>query len=320
MSRQFIINTSHHINGNVYRLHLPKGIVLTNKHDVCLSSCSFFNSSFNIRSGWGNNKLIIMSENFNLDNIQTSILITGKGTVYTDQVNNTTFNRNYIEITIPDGYYDIPSIENFLQNAYQLIGFYLESTDEQSNMYFTEVLTNPQLYKAQINIATIPSVLPTNFQMPSNSCFTLGVSNASPYIYFPASRSNQYGGIHDIFGFNSQCLPSAPNNSDRTINPTVGSETKSVKCPKVSPITCYVIGCSIVKNDLFNPSDTLAQLSLGLSKFGGIIPFNDYPIFITCENQSTQNITITLYDEYLNALEFEDKQMSMVITIKENKV
>lgn len=319
MSRQFIINTSNHIYGNVYRLNIPKGLILTNNHEVCLSSCSFFNSTFNIMSKWGNNKLIILSENFNIDSIVLNSIITDKGTVYTDPINNTVLNRKFVQITIPDGYYDIPSIENFIQNAYVLMGFYLESTDDQSNMFFTEFLTNPQLYKAQINIATIPSVLPSGFRMPTSSCFSLGVSASSPYLYFPVGYTETYGGIHDIFGFNNQCLPYTPNNIDRTNNPTIGTENLSIKTPKVSPVTCYVVGCSIVRNDLFNPSDTLTQLSLGQSKFGGIIPYNDYPIFITCENQNTQNITITLYDEFLNELEFQDKQMSLVLTIKENR-
>jgi len=320
MSRQFIINQSHHQYGNVYKLNLPKGLVLTSNHEVCLSSCSFFNSSFNIMSKWGNNKIIILSDNFVLANISLNDTLTNKGNTYTDPVNQKVLNRNFIEITFKDGYYDIPSVETFLQNIYQYIGFYLESTDEQSNMYFTEFLTNPQLYKAQINIAPIPSVLPANFQMPTNSCFTLGVSNSTPYVYFPASSSNsKYGGIHDIFGFNNQCLPSTPDNN-RLINPTITSENLSVKTPKVSPITCYVIGCSAVRNNLFNPSDILAQLSLGQSKFGGIIPYNDYPIFITCEGQNTNAITITLYDEYFQELEFQDKQMNIVLTIKENKV
>jgi len=320
MSRQFIINTSHHLYGNVYRLNIPKGIILTSNHEVCLSSCSFFNSSFNMMAKWGNNKIIILSDNFNLNSITLNSTVTNKGTVYTDPRNNTVIYRNFIEITFKDGYYDIPSIENYLQNAYQLIGFLLESTDAQSNMFFTEFITNPQLYKAQINIAPIPSVLPTDFQLPSNACFSLGASDSSPYIYFPAGLTSSYGGINDIFGFNNQCLPSTPNNENRNINTTTATENLSIKTPKVSPITCYVVGCSIVRNDLFNPSDILAQLSLGQSKFGGIIPYSDYPIFITCENQNTKNITIHLYDEYLNELEFQDKQMSLVLTIKENKI
>jgi hypothetical protein len=277
--------------------------------EVALTSISTFNSTFNIKETWGNNKVVILSNQFNL------LAPYVKGTSYTDPISNITIALKYVQITLPDGYFDIPSIELYLQQQFQLMGFFLQSTDGQSNMYFVECLTNPQRYKAQVNLYTIPTALPSGFMMPSNSCFTLPGSKTAPKLYFPSSQnSSKYGNMGKIFGFNQgQILPLS---NDVTID----SDNLSQITPTVSPISTYVVCCNLVNNDLTIPSNVLMQLNLGSSKFGGIVAWTDYPQFISCEQQRASSITITFFDEYMNELEMSDTQFSMILSVKTRKM
>jgi hypothetical protein len=311
---QYLINSSHYVPGSQcqYKLRFPQGRSLSLQGDsqVAITSISIYNSTFNIKEYWGNNKLIIFSPQFNLNAATLASYI--KGTNYTDPISGFTKTGKWIQILIPDGYYDINSLELFLQQQFMLMGFYFVSSDGLSNYYFVEALTNPQAYKCQISLFTIPSSLPSGFLMPSNSCFTLPSSGQTIQLYFPSVASNNliYGNLGTIFGFNQGVV--LPLNNIVTAD----SINLSTITPKVSPISTYIIGCSIVQNDVSIPPDVLTQLNLGNSKFGGIIPYSDYPIYTSCLAQQCSTITITLYDEFYMPLQLNDSQFSMILSIK----
>jgi len=312
--RQFLVNTSHYMGGNTYRYDFPQGrtLQLDSNAQIALTSISMFNSTFNIKESWNNNKLIIFSSQFNLTALTSAGFINGQ--TYTDPLTNLVISQRYVQITIPDGYFDIASIELYLQQQFQLMGFYFQSSDGQSNMYFMECLTNPQRYKAQINLFTIPTSLPSGFVMPSNSCFTLPTTKTSPRLYFPSvSLNSKYGNLGRIFGFNQDTILPLSNNVN------LDSDNLSQKCPTVSPITTYIVCCNLVDNSLTNPSDVLMQLNLGSSKFGGAVPFTDFPQYISCNPQQASSITITLFDEYFEALQHQDPQFSLILSVKTEK-
>ena len=66
---QFLINTSHYVSGNTYRFNLPQGrtLNLDSNSQIALTSISMFNSTFNVKQSWANNKLIVFSNQFNLN-------------------------------------------------------------------------------------------------------------------------------------------------------------------------------------------------------------------------------------------------------------
>lgn len=313
ITSQFLINSSHYKGGNRYIYTLPQGksIKLTNNHSVAVSSCSIYNSTFNIKSSWSNNKMVILSNQLNLSAIPASFK--NKGNSYTDPISGITINQKYVEIEVLDGYWDIPSLDAYFQQQCQLMGLYLASTDGGSNYYFLEALTNAQLYSCQVNLYLIPSSLPTGYVLPSGACFTLPSTASTLQIYFPSAPNNsKYGNLGRIFGFKPDVtLPLSPNTT------SADSQNLSQQTPVVSPISTYLLACNLVKNDYAIPDDILLQLNLGSSKFGGIVPYNDYPQYVTCQNQMASSIVITLYDESYNALEINDSQFSLVLSIKE---
>ena len=317
ISKQFLINTSHYVGANKFQYNFPQGrnLKLNSDSEISVASCSIYNSTFNIKASWGNNSFVIFCESLILASIPAGY---EKGGNYTDPNNGTYINKKYVKIVIPDGYYDISSLDAYLQQQCQAIGFYLQSSNASSNMYFIDFITNPQRYSTQIDIFFIPTSLPTGFLMPSNSCFSLASGSAkTPFLYFPAPIANsKYGALNDIFGFsNGACLPFLP--ASATTYSLSETQNLSTKCPRVSPIACYIMACNLVQNEIAIPDDLLLQLNLGESQFGGIVKYQDFPQFITCKSISTSSVILSFFDENLNPLEFQDPQFSCVITLRQ---
>jgi hypothetical protein len=61
----------------------------------------------------------------------------------------------------------------------------------------------------------------------------------------------------------------------------------------------------------------LQQINLGSSLYGGIVPYNQFPQYVSCQSQNTSSIVVTLFDEYLQELQINDPQFSMVLSIKQ---
>ena len=311
---QFLINTSHYVGGNKYEMKFSAGrsLVLDSESQIALSSISCYNSTFNIRSDWQNNKIIIFSNQFNL--AANSLVSYSKGNSYTDPISGNVIAQKYIQFTIPDGYYDINSLELYFQNQFQNIGLYFASVNSESNYYFMECLTMPQRYKTSINLFPIPTALPSGFAMASNSCFTLPVAQSTLRLYFPSTTpyyEGIYGNLGRIFGFNARVILPL----DGVTN--VESINLSQICPRVSPISTYIVCCNLVQNNLVIPDNLLQQINLGSSLYGGIVPYTAFPQFVSCQSQNTSSIVVTLFDEYLQELQINDPQFSMVLSIKQ---
>jgi hypothetical protein len=323
MISQFHLNSSNLKEGSkntfIYRLSGGRDFKINSAtHQIAVASCSMYNSTFNIREDWNNNKIVIMSELLILANIPAGY---NKGSIYIDPITNLSVNRNYVEIKIPDGYFDIPSIQAYLEQQCQLIGLFLKSTDGGSNnYYFFDCKTNPQRYKAQIDLFLIPSSLPNGFMMPTDACFNLPNTAQTFYIYFPSVVTSPtmrlYGSMSRIFGFNGTGGVMLPLNNAPI---TAESQNLSTETPVVSPITCYLITCNLVRNPISNLENTLLQLSLGNSKFGGIIPHDSYPHYVSCASQTTKEIVIQVFDELNNEVILNDTQFSLVLSLKEEK-
>jgi hypothetical protein len=313
----FLINSSNYRQGssNQFRYVPKKTLPITNNHSIAINSCSIYNSFFNIKASWGNNKIILLSDKLITANVPLSTGV-AVGTNYTDPISGVTINKPYISLTLPDGYFDIQSIDDWLQNRCQLIGLYLQSSDGSSNSYFIEALTNPQVYKCQINLYLLPQTAPpSGYLVPNGACFSLTGVPSTLQVYFPSvASSSKYGNLGRIFGFVPETILPLSNNI------LAKSDNISVVTPVVSPITTVLIGCNLVQNEYSNPEDILTQLNLGDSKFGGIIKYDQQPIYVTCQPQQASYIQISLYDEYMTPLDMNDTQVSIVLSIKEELI
>lgn len=312
VTRNFLINTSHWVPGtNRYRyqlqgsnhIHLPQG------SEISVASISLYNYCFNVSNRMGNNQLVIVYPGFNINSIN-SLGIPGVLAVssYTDPVSGYNINSNCIIITFVDSYLDIPSFNNYLQNIFLLIKFYLTVTaadGSQSQEVFINVQTNPTQYKCQWNIFPLTHTLAAGLSLPSGNTFVLpGLGSSCPSVYFPANNL-PYGSIAQIFGFPSGIIGGG----------STSLSILSTTYPQVNPISTLIFQCNLVYNDLCVPNNMLCQFPIRGS-YGSIMQDQLYPNFISCLEIKTNYIEIQLFDNFLNQLQVVDPEFSITLMIR----
>jgi hypothetical protein len=314
--RQFLITSDHYVKGtNTYRYVLPIGMTVNTGDQIAVQCASIYNNSFNIRKDWNNNTFVIFYNGFNLNNIPSSFV---KGNVYTDPYDSSiVVNKKYVQITIPDGYYDVPALNAFLLQQCHLLGFYLKGANNSGDMYFMNFLVNPNVYKMEIDMFVIPNSLPTGYSLPSNT-FSLPSPAQTPFLYFPAAPPSKYGSFASIFGFpNSTFFPNSAitNTNGASVSSQTLSATGYVPC--LNPITTYIFTCNLVSNQYCNPDNLFFQMPINAA-YGDLMVYNSYPIFITARSSSYQYIEISIYDQFLNNLVLNDSEFNITILWSQN--
>lgn len=185
-------------------------------HEVALSSLAMFYAWRNIDLAlYGNNILTYTWEN--AANVQTT---------YT--------------ITIPDGLYEIADINSYCQFVMIANGHYLVNASGQ-NVYFFNMVVNPNLYAIQLNTYQFPTALPVGWTNPAAVAFP--VQTFKPQVATPSN-------FNLIIGFASTFV-SARNLG--TAYPNTASYV-SVTSPQVQPAPTLIVNTSNINNIYSNPS------------------------------------------------------------------
>lgn len=185
-------------------------------HEVALSSLAMYYAWRNIDLAlYGNNILTYTWES--AANVQTT---------YT--------------ITIPDGLYEIADINSYCQYVMIANGHYLVNASGQ-NVYFFNLVVNPNLYAIQLNTYQFPTALPVGWTNPAAVVFP--VQTFKPQVSTPAN-------FNEIIGFASSFvsardLGTAYPNTDSYVSTT---------SPQVQPAPTLIINTSSINNIYSNPS------------------------------------------------------------------
>jgi hypothetical protein len=152
--KTLIINSSNVVantNNSVYRYNFPAGAVNFNDgQKLALGSIQMYYSTFNITSAQGNNQF-------------SYIWVDGRE----------------ITITIPDGFYDIASLNDFLHFVMVQQGHYL--TDTNGNYYyFITFVVNTSTYSVNINTYPISLTLYPVATYTIGSYTTATITTSSP--------------------------------------------------------------------------------------------------------------------------------------------
>jgi hypothetical protein len=226
--------------GNV---HIQKG------QKLALASLEMYYSTFNITSVNNNNK-------FNY--------------VWVD--------GTLVQVTIPDGYYTIATLNEFLQFTMIQNLHYLVDNDTQNFVYFLSLGTNASTYKIELTTFLMNATLfvigtgageytfpagatwqvPNNnivpmFQLlPNNFRNVIGFSNAG---YYPTGASGNYA---------QAVITGTPPNQVQTGagTPYTGNIVfSSNSVPQVSPLSSFLLKCNLINNNYAVPNDLLYSFS-----------------------------------------------------------
>jgi hypothetical protein len=261
------------------------------KSYVAVASVSMYYSWFNISSKYGNNTLS-----------------------YRFPLTGATFQT--VNIVIPDGLYEVSTLNQFLQYTMIANGHYLINNATGQNVYFIELLVNDARYKVQINTFAVPTSLPTGYQQPGNYPASYPSVRTTPEVTISS-------GLGIILGFPNPAIPLIPvyNNASSAPN-TITTDfqavsTLSTGTPNVQPNSSVLVSVDKVDNPYSSPTSVIYSITPSVA-VGSIIA--DKPPQLLWNKMirgQYSQLRLVLLGTDLSPLQIQDGAITIILAIAE---
>ena len=294
-----VLNASNVINdgfNNKLVYKFPNSITFKNKC-ISVSNISMYYSWFNILQSLNNNLFTY------------TWTVGAVSTVY--------------NILIPDGLYEIADINKYIQFVCINNGHYL--INNGLNIFYFELLVNPNRYAVQVNTFQVPIALPVGYSQPSNFP-GYPTQTFNPIINFPYN-------IFDIVGYSpiSGVFFSSNNNINNVyVAPTASKlnyfVTKdalgtlsylSNTYPNVQPNSSIFFSISNINNPYSTPSSIIYSLSPSVDIGHLIIDKPTNFIWNKMIDGTYNDLRLSLLGTDLSPLYIADESMTILLTIKD---
>jgi hypothetical protein len=235
-----VLNSSNLVdngNNNTFVYNFPNSVLLKDKF-IAVSQITMYYAWFNITSNYQNNSFTY------------TWTVGGVTTTYT--------------INIPDGLYNITDINSFCQWTMINNGHYLID-GAGSNVYYFELLVNPNRYAIQLNTFQVPTSLPTGYTQPANFA-GYPTQTFNPIVTFPANFNKIVGytaGFASNGNVNNAYVPPSPSVSNNYVAKD-GAGTLSYLSntfPDVQPNSSIFLAISNINNPYSQPSSIIYSVS-----------------------------------------------------------
>jgi hypothetical protein len=303
-------------NNSNFKYVFPGGNVKFVKgQKVALASLSTYYSSFNITATYNNNTFSYI------------------------WTNNMTIN-----ITIPNGFYTIDTLNAFLQQQFIYNGHFLINNDSGQYIYFITLGTNVSSYSFEVNcypmnatlypIGTGAGQYTLGVKQPSSPTTAWNMTNnyVVPMLFVPPTN------FQNLLGFKTGYYPQGPYGpqpySKATIQglPPNGVQTPSYTVvqgfistftPQITPYSSFILTCSLLNNNYAVPN-TLLYCFAPQGNFGEqftIAPTGQFS-FIDIQPGEYNSFTMTIIDQDLFPIALQDPQtiILLVITDPDEKI
>lgn len=291
--RTLVLNYSNLVQdgqNNKFVYRFPNSVQFKDNY-IAFASCSIYYSWFNITSEYQNN---IFSYNW----------IDGAGVPAT------------YTITIPNGLYEIATLNQLLQFTMIQNGHYLVNSSGE-NVYYAEFLVNPARYAVQINTYLFPTALPAGFTNPAGVAFP--PQSFNPIITIPAK-------FNIIVGFSAGFQ--TDQNLNNTFVPPVGSQYVSklangtisyisTQAPNVQPNSSLLFSISNIDNAYAQPTSIIYTLVPAVA-VGEII--NEKPpnfIWTKLINGTYNELRLTILGTDLQPIAINDPSITIVLVVRD---
>ena len=256
---------------------------------ISLSQAQMYYSWFNITSEFNNNRI-------------QYIWIDGAGvqTTYT--------------ITIPDGLYEVNTLNQLLQYTFIQNGHYLVNSGQ--NVYYAEFILNPSRYAVQINTFLFPTSLPVGYTNPAGVAFP--PQSFNPSIILPPKVNVILGFIPNFttdLNINNAFVPPVSPYVSKLANGTLSYI--STVAPNLQPNSSVIINISNIDNQYAQPTGTCYTI-IPTVAIGEVI--NEKPVNYIWNKliPGTYNqLTINILGNDLAPIKIQDPSMTFVFVIKE---
>ena len=210
-------------------------------------------------------------------------------------------------VTLPNGFYEVSDINNYLQNVMISRGQYL--VNGGGNIYYISLTVNPTYYSNQLLATVLPLSLPSGYTNPINPI------TGSPQFGYPLtaitpqlrvlSSSPAFG---SIIGYTPGLYPPTPAAVSYS---TIGNIT-----PNATPVNSLVIRCNLVNNDAGFPTDILDSMPI-TGAFGTNINYApNYEKWIKISAGTYYSLTLSFQDQNFNTVQFNDINILVSLLIR----
>jgi len=257
---------------------------------IAFASGSMYYSWFNITSTYQNN---VFSYNW--------INGAGVATTYT--------------ITIPDGLYEIATLNALLQYTFIQNGHYLVNASGE-NVYYAQFIVNPARYAVQINTFLFPTALPVGWTNPAAVPFP--PQSFNPIITIPANFNIIVGytaGFATNQNLNNAFVPPASPYVSKLANGTLSYI--STTAPNVQPNSSILFSITNIDNAYAQPTSIIYTMVPNVG-IGEII--NEKPpeyIWTKLINGTYNELRLNILGTDLNAITINDPSITIVLAIKD---
>jgi hypothetical protein len=202
-------------------------------------------------------------------------------------------------ITLPDGFYLVSDINQYLETYCQLNGFYLIN-DVGNYVYYIQLLENTNYYKIQLLTYAVPTSLPPGWTQPANFAGYPSVATAPSFIVLNNNFTNLIGFTAGTYGGGS-----------------ADSSTMSSYTPQGSVVNSVVVRCSLVSNNVGFPSDILDSFSIN-AQFGSNINYDPpFQKWLSVKPGTYNNLIISFVDQNFNIIPILDSNVCITLLIKQ---
>lgn len=265
-----VLNSNNYVNDNTYTYRFPRGSIYLKNSSVSLSQINLYYSWQNIDAQYNNNVFKIIFP----DNTPETF------TTYT--------------VTIPYGNYTIEDLNKYLQHWSIQNGKYILNATTGQNVYYLELISNPQTYSIEFVAHDIPTALPAGYLNPGGMTFPAVISKPSLVVL----NSNNFG---TLIGF----------------EPGVYFTSSSTKTPEMNPVSSVLVTCSLINNRFTSPSDILYSFVSGSAQYGSMLSINNQDmVFTNIPEGHYKEVTIKFLSDKLIPLNIRDKSGIIYLIVK----
>jgi hypothetical protein len=293
--RTLILNSSDIVagsNNSVLQYEFAGGnINLKKGQKVALASLQMYYSTFNITAANRNNSFSYVWVN---------------GTTYT--------------VTVPDGFYDITALNNYLRFTMVQNTHYLTTTSGNF-VYLLSLGINPSRYAVQLNCFRISSAIATanSWSLPAGATWVLPTNIIVPELVVPSAATSNFG---LIIGFAAGTYPNAviagvPPGQTQTPAFTTDQEFLSTFTPQVTPVSSFILTCSLINNNYAVPNNLIYSFSpQGTIGEQFTVAPNQY-VFIDVLPGQYSRFQVSFIDQNLRPVAIQDPNMIIQLVISD---
>jgi len=317
--RTIVLNSSNLIQdgqNNKLVYNFPSSVLFKDTY-VAISSVSMYYSWFNIKASFGNNEISYS---------------------WTNTTNTVTYN-----LTIPDGLYEVSSLNQFLQfEAIKNSHYVIDSNG--NNVYYFELVVNPARYAIQVNTFMVDddeinnaSITNRKYTRPPGwNDNTTSTTKFNPVITIPTQLGALLGYKNGVKTFDNTANPADISFITGTFDADGSTQFKPItniskiqslgtlsvvsnSAPNLQPNSSVLITCSSVDNPYANPSSVIYTISPNVGAGEIIIEQPPALLWQKLIGGTYNQIRIGFLGNDLNPLRILDPAMTVVLAFAEEK-